>query len=239
MKKILLLLLLFSLKSFAQCPIDSIKPINSNTFKIYWNNKITKGNIKITLSEKNTNKTKHISVFDSVNKSFFRANIKANKWELTGITPKKNGSCNNPVALPVELLYFKKENLYLKWATATETNNNFFVVQHYSKGNWESITKIYSKADDGTSVKKLKYRYHVNKKGYYRLKQVDFDGSYEYSDVIKVNTQTDQSKLYNFYNLQGIKIFRGTKKSFCSIFDKGKLYFYKNDEGRVSKITIR
>jgi hypothetical protein len=94
--------------------------------------------------------------------------------------------------LPVELIDFtaKTDNdlVLLSWATASETNNNYFTLEKSNDdvqfvefaniagaGNSNSINK-YTYFDDSP--------YNVN---YYRLKQTDFDGKYSYSDIVSVS----------------------------------------------------
>jgi len=101
--------------------------------------------------------------------------------------------------IPVELTSFVASvidgNVVLNWTTATELNNSGFEIQ---KGNhtstllsvteWESIGFVNG---NGTSTETHTYSFTdqnpVTGKSYYRLKQIDFDGSYEYSNVIEVD----------------------------------------------------
>lgn len=113
---------------------------------------------------------------------------------------------SNP--LPIELLYFKAEpraaGVNLSWATASETNNDFFTLERSKDGlTFEIIAIINSKAPHGHSNNKLFYSYEDSNPlpglSYYRLKQTDFDGSYDYSEMVSVflqNTQNFSSSLY-------------------------------------------
>jgi len=99
---------------------------------------------------------------------------------------------NNNFILPVELLSFdikcKDKSNILSWITASELNNDYFEVQRsYNAPNWENIGNIQGA---GNSNKLLNYSFadqKTNKKAYYRLKQVDFDGKFEYSKIIVSN----------------------------------------------------
>jgi hypothetical protein len=95
--------------------------------------------------------------------------------------------------IPVELTSFtanvSNNSVNLKWNTATELNNSGFEVQRKSSNSeWSNIgfvagfgttteSKVYSFTDDKAAVGNFTYR----------LKQVDFDGSYEYSNEINVD----------------------------------------------------
>ncbi len=92
--------------------------------------------------------------------------------------------------LPVELVYFKASiltinNVLLTWETATETNNNFFSIEHSTDAvNFEVIEQI---KGANNSNRSLSYEYSHNAPtlgtNYYRLKQTDYDGKYSYSNI--------------------------------------------------------
>lgn len=94
--------------------------------------------------------------------------------------------------LPVKLIHFnayKKDNkALLDWATASEQNNKGFDIERSIDGrNWVKIGFAESRSVNGNSSTKLDYSFidnnPVNGQNYYRLKQTDFDGKLEYSDV--------------------------------------------------------
>jgi hypothetical protein len=93
--------------------------------------------------------------------------------------------------IPVELTSFTaevgKDNVILRWHTATETNNFGFEVE---KNNGSGFDKISFIPGHGTTTEDQSYIYTDQKIGTgtfsYRLKQVDYDGTYKYSEVINV-----------------------------------------------------
>lgn len=98
-------------------------------------------------------------------------------------------------AIPVELVSFTAEHnsntVVLRWTTATETNNMGFSVEKSSDGqNFSEITFISGK---GTTTNTSQYSYADREikvgRIYYRLKQIDFDGSFEYSNVVEVDIE--------------------------------------------------
>jgi hypothetical protein len=104
----------------------------------------------------------------------------------TSLTLSPN--CSQP--LPVELINFtvKKDGnaALVEWATATEINNNYFDVEHSTDGDhFTKLERVYSKNGNSTSVQNYSIVHNSPIKGinYYRLKQVDFDGAFEYTDV--------------------------------------------------------
>lgn len=100
------------------------------------------------------------------------------------------------VPLPVELIAFnaRKEgnSVQLTWATASELDNDYFEVQMTEdlKGEFKAVGKVKSKVNTTS----LRQDYQFNHKGnfngtrYYRLKQVDLDGTFEYSKVVAVSS---------------------------------------------------
>jgi len=102
----------------------------------------------------------------------------------------------NPPAiptLPVELITFNGtvENgaVVLNWATATETNNDYFTIEKSKDAiNFETVAFA---GGAGNSNVLLLYSTIDNAPfqdiSYYRLKQTDFDGKYTYSNLVKVD----------------------------------------------------
>jgi len=98
-----------------------------------------------------------------------------------------------PSVVPVELISFSATVLdgkvKLDWYTSTETNNGGFTIQRSKDDvNYEDIFFI---TGNGTSTNRNVYSYMdesvISGVYYYRLKQVDFDGSFEYLNVIAVD----------------------------------------------------
>ena len=94
-------------------------------------------------------------------------------------------------ALPVELTSFESRvidnnSVILFWSTASEQNNSHFVIEHSRDG--QQFKEIGQRTGMGTTSNAHTYnmRHERLSKGhhYYRLKQVDFDGKYEYSHII-------------------------------------------------------
>ncbi|MDA8980205.1 Ig-like domain-containing protein [Chitinophagales bacterium] len=119
-----------------------------------------------------------------------------NYYELTGLTSFSGGTGGFSVndsgsPLPVELLEFNVSTvdnrfIRLDWATASEINNDGFEVLRSTDGvNFERIAWI---GGNGNSTEINEYVFNDRgvDKGityYYQLKQIDYDGQYEYFDV--------------------------------------------------------
>ena len=99
--------------------------------------------------------------------------------------------------VPVELVSFNasinENSVVLNWKTGTETNNSGFEIQRsFSQGDirtdWSAIEFV---EGNGTTTNPTSYQYTDNTIGkigtyFYRLKQIDFDGSYAYSNEVEV-----------------------------------------------------
>jgi hypothetical protein len=127
---------------------------------------------------------------------------RANTTEQTGCTAPN---------LPVELIAFTGRltgnQVQLDWSTASEDNNDGFEIQRtvgssqLAVGNgqlaentsWETIGFVQG---NGTTNDISEYQFVDNqpKEGnnYYRLKQIDYDGNYEYSNIIQLATRNPQ-----------------------------------------------
>ena len=93
--------------------------------------------------------------------------------------------------LPVELTSFTANrvgnNVELNWVTATEVNNSGFDVERLQDSNWEKIGFI---SGHGNSTSPNNYSFADTKpfreKILYRLKQIDFNGTFKYTKPIEV-----------------------------------------------------
>lgn len=98
--------------------------------------------------------------------------------------------------IPVELTSFaasvNETSVNLNWTTATELNNSGFEIERKSTSS--SWTKIGFVAGHGTTSEAKNYSYSDNNlvtgNYSYRLKQVDFNGTFEYSDAVEVLIST-------------------------------------------------
>ena len=100
---------------------------------------------------------------------------------------------------PVELVFFSAEvidnKVILKWRTTTESNNFGFEIQKSTdRVNFDKIDFVHGL---GTSTRSHSYNF-VDKNipsgnYYYRLKQIDTDGSFEFSDIITAEIDLPQA----------------------------------------------
>jgi len=97
--------------------------------------------------------------------------------------------------VPVELTSFTasavRDEVQLNWSTATETNNQGFQIERMIVGGaFEEVGYV---AGFGTTTEPKAYSFIDSKLGAgsytYRLKQVDFDGTYTYSNEVNVDVE--------------------------------------------------
>ncbi len=94
---------------------------------------------------------------------------------------------------PVEFASFAgrstDKTIDLDWSTASESGNSGFEVQRSADGSeWHDLTFVPTAVDGNTgSDYGFVDQSPLNGASYYRLMQVDFDGSFDYSPVVEVN----------------------------------------------------
>jgi hypothetical protein len=125
-------------------------------------------------------------------------NSRAQRNSLTSFSDFGMGGEGGSNPLPIELLSFSaamnedKTAVDLLWTTATEINNEVFVIQRSLDGeNFEEIGRV---AGAGNSTSQLSYIFIDASPAqgvvYYRLKQIDYDGTYSYSKLVSVANAT-------------------------------------------------
>ncbi len=100
---------------------------------------------------------------------------------------------STPKVVPVELVSFKglaeSGKVILSWSTATETNNSGFALERSSDNS--AFAKIGFVKGNGTTTERTDYSFIDENisasKYYYRLKQIDFDGTFKYSSIVEVS----------------------------------------------------
>jgi hypothetical protein len=106
------------------------------------------------------------------------------------------GDSNSTV--PVKLISFvgskDQNNVILNWQTASEINNNHFEIERSIDGkNFNKLNDIKGAGNSNIALdysyidKTAKDAFDISNVVYYRLKQVDFDGKYEYSKTISIS----------------------------------------------------
>lgn len=173
-------------------------------------------------------------------------------------------SYNIPV--PVELISFKADtingNVQLEWTTATEENNAGFEIERSFDGsNFEKIGFV---EGNGTTYEYSNYIFLdegiKQDVMYYRLKQIDYDGQFEYSNVVVITYSDNNtvSKIYpnpadevlylhnltgmvNIYNLMGQLVLTDDNSDILRNIDISSLVpgiYYVRSENNTYKLLV-
>lgn len=104
--------------------------------------------------------------------------------------------------IPIKLLSFEAKaadgTVYLNWKTASEKNNDYFDIEHSYDGIiFNSIGKI-SGNRDSKEINSYSFTHNKPSIGinYYRLKQVDFDGGFDYSKIVNITIEGKEICIY-------------------------------------------
>lgn len=100
--------------------------------------------------------------------------------------------CPNP--LPIELISFTAEKLdgdivQLNWTTSSEVNNEYFQIERSMDAvNWIEAGRINGAGNSSTNINYEFLDYApFNEINYYRFKQVDLNGEFDYSWIISID----------------------------------------------------
>lgn len=155
--------------------------------------------IDTTSTASNQNGIRALTFSPTANHNFAYSIGSANYGRLKLVSTDLNLVENQVV--PVELSSFNAivndNDVTLNWVTSSELNNSGFWIERLQTyeitilENWEKVGFV---RGEGTTTNQKEYSF-IDKdlsggKYFYRLKQVDHNGSYEYSDVIKVDVRT-------------------------------------------------
>ena len=154
------------------------------------------------------------------------------------------------VAAPVNFGEFSGElrddTSLLFWETHAEINNEGFEIQHSNDiKNWNPIGFLEG-TGNSTNVNSYEFRHDEPQNGinFYRLKQMDFNGTYAYSDIITLRYEGDQKlndlTLFPNPSLDEIRIFTAyEKENYRIISSSGKVVLRgKTNNNRIDISTL-
>ncbi|MBR5168555.1 MAG: T9SS type A sorting domain-containing protein [Salinivirgaceae bacterium] len=139
------------------------------------------------------------------------------------------------IVMPIELVYFEAYNsgdqVYFKWQTASELNNDYFTIECSTDAeDFESLATIQGSGTTNYTVD-YDYQYRLNYVGtmYYRLKQTDYDGSSTYSKTeavtfaAKAVKKADDFTIYPNPAVDFVTIAGGEYESVAFVSADGKI----------------
>jgi len=125
-----------------------------------------------------------------------------------GTPTYSNDGCTPTATLPISLLYFKGKSLntktnLLEWTTTAEINNDYFTIER--SGDAINFITIGTLAGAGNSNIQLYYQLIDDNPligiNYYRLKQTDFNGDYQYANTIAIENNSNYNLVINNHTL--------------------------------------
>lgn len=227
-----------------------------NSVANFWNGSITRNNVKVTNKNPDYNNQMGIDI-DEVNVGT-GYNILPNATSVSvqfgteadtyfptlftfNIRSKKESLPVNNLSFSAILLNGKTQ---LKWSTESELNNKFFIIERSVNGNiWEGINEIPGAGNSNT----INNYFHIDENTpsgtvYYRIKQVDIDGSFSYSsiEIVRNNKNRAINILPNpstgFYLIQGLY---KSKDNFIKVYDgNGKVILSKSTKSDDFKMDL-
>ena len=176
--------------------------LNSNGVSI-WDSTIISGTVFTfnisSLGIEDVNEIKIKAILNKDNPTNLSPVLKS--WEISTCASQSTD------ILPIKLVSFtgtcRGKGVELQWETTTETNNDYFTLERgvvVETGHAPSLrwTKIATIKGAGNSNTKLNYGYFDNTTDfntfYYRLKQTDYNGNYEYFSPIVVSCNSFDSE---------------------------------------------
>jgi len=141
---------------------------------------------------------------------FFYAGNAANDNSNTSGDEAYFNSTTTTMPLPVELSQFDIEatsdsKVKLTWQTRSESNSDYFEIQRISEDDNNIFTSIGQIGAAGDATWTIDYSFidespMVNQTSYYRLKQVDRDGAFDYSPIQSVEVKSQETKFSIYPN---------------------------------------
>jgi hypothetical protein len=136
-------------------------------------------------------------------------------------------SIDIPGVLPITISYFKAIKINdskaeITWQTRQEINSNYFDVERSTNGNWfSSIGQINAKGNSQTiSNYSISDNTPAAGKNYYRLKEVDNDGHYTFSNVISLDFSipADRFKVISYEGKNFFTVIKNDNANFSNAY---------------------
>lgn len=143
------------------------------------------------------------------------------------------------IVLPIELMSFDGEYNQktgmnnLKWITASEANNDRFEIYSSNDGEFWKMIGTVNGAGNSTIEQSYKFDHRSDYNlTYYKLKQIDFDGNFEYSNIISISKKEDKILDIKYYDLLGKEL---PSEPTNGLFIKIIQYEYRTEHMRIFK----
>jgi hypothetical protein len=99
--------------------------------------------------------------------------------------------------ISVDVIAMNEMNI-VEWKTASEINNDIFEVERSNDGDIWEVAGVIPGAGNSSELLNYSFEDHVGGQAFsfYRVKQTDFDGKFEYSDIVKVKASSEAVSVY-------------------------------------------
>jgi hypothetical protein len=201
-------------KNYGNCLIEGPGAINIDSTMIRFYSSETQGYWTIT---NNPPCSANISGENSNDTVYINAGNSAGSFVLSFFLPDSIQSCSRVISVddpnPVELTSFthfvNERNVLLNWTTGIEMNNSGFDIERKDalnsvEGNWKYVASVRS---SGNSEVPKNYSYEDRNlptgSFLYRLRQIDYNGSFEYfelSEAVSIGIPSKYSLSQNYPN---------------------------------------
>ena len=155
---------------------------------------------------------------------------------------------NSSGPLPIELLGFmanlNQDKVDLKWITGSEINNDYFTIERSCDAKkWEEIMITDGAGNSDQIQEYFEVDYEpIGGLSYYRLKQTDFNGEFEYFNIVPIKYDPNISKEGGDLNLfpSPVRLGEIVNVEFENIYEEQLLVVLRNIRGQdfYSKIVI-
>ena len=143
-----------------------------------------------------------------------------NNFTIT-LSDSEGSAQSNCNSLPVELVSFKGDCNLLEWETASENNNNYFLIEKSIDSHiWEDVARVDGM---GNTTSNTNYSYKNNSVGltYYRLSQFDYDAKGEVLETIVINCPKEDAYEVKYYNIFGQEVSYTSKGIVMDLYSDG------------------
>lgn len=216
----------------------------SSTYTSYFEGDIDEvrfWNVARSASDLSTNKNGELTLISSNLTGYWKLNEASGVIASDGSFGANNGTLNNfalngtgisdwtaSSALPVEMGSFTAESrgqaIELAWMTLSEINNDGFEIERSSNGS--NFERIAFERGNGTTNKKMEYSFTDRSPftgiNYYRLRQIDYDGQYSYSETVAARVGTSSNaEITLFPNpvVENLHIYSEVKEAKANMFN--------------------
>ena len=162
--------------------------------------------------------------------------------------------------LPLDFISFKAQNkktgTQLSWKVDNQVDNSHFeILKSNDLNDFQSIGRVEDEV--GQNDYQFLDRQITNHTNYYKIKQVDFDGRFSFSEIIIVEPRSESLLLYpnpvgqnqdltiesqegyQIFNLQGMLLRSGTERTIKMDLKKGVYFLKENNSSKVKRFVVQ